>query len=184
MGMKVVDTKLEGVKLIVPAVYRDERGDFHEVFNDKDFKEKVGDYNFVQDNSSTSKKGVLRGLHFQRGEHAQAKLVWVSSGRALDVVVDMRPDSETFGEHLSIILDNSTNNYKLMIPRGFAHGFIALEDDTVFSYKCDNYYHPESEGGIIFNDGLLDIDWLLDDEEVLVSKKDKLLSTLKGITYF
>ncbi len=134
--------------------------------------------NFVQDNESQSSKGVLRGLHYQTGEHAQAKLVRVVKGRVLDVVVDIRKDSKTFGDHFSIEL-NSENKTQLYVPRGFAHGFIVLEDETIFSYKCDNLYNKASEAGIIYNDEDLNINWELSENDFIISEKDAVLPKFK-----
>jgi len=176
--MKVTETYLKGCFVIEPQVFGDNRGSFFEVFNQKVFEEKTGlEINFVQDNQSTSQKGVLRGLHLQKGEFAQAKLVRVIKGRVLDVAVDARKDSPTYGEYFSIELSEE-NNKQLFVPRGFLHGFATLEDNTVFAYKCDNYYHKESEYGIIYNDPTLNIDWKLDEDEIILSEKDKLLQNL------
>ena len=176
--MKVTETYLKGCFVIEPQVFGDNRGSFFEVFNQKLFEEKTGlEINFVQDNQSTSQKGVLRGLHLQKGEFAQAKLVRVIKGRVLDVAVDARKDSPTYGEYFSIELSEE-NNKQLFVPRGFLHGFATLEDNTVFAYKCDNYYHKESEYGIIYNDPTLNIDWKLDEDEIILSEKDKLLQNL------
>ena len=176
--MKVTETYLKGCFVIEPQVFGDNRGSFFEVFNQKVFEEKTGlEINFVQDNQSTSQKGVLRGLHLQKGEFAQAKLVRVIKGRVLDVAVDARKDSPTYGEYFSIELSEE-NNKQLFVPRGFLHGFATLEDNTVFAYKCDNYYHKESEYGIIYNDPTLNIDWKLDEDEIILSEKDKLLTSI------
>ena len=148
-----------------------------ESYNEQKFPVNV---HFVQDNQSISQKGVLRGLHFQKGEHAQAKLVRVIRGEVLDVAVDIRPGSKTFGQHFSIVL-NATNNKQLFVPRGFAHGFAVLEDDTIFAYKCDNFYNKKAESGIIYNDPDIAIDWMLDEEEIMLSDKDKLLPNLKTL---
>ncbi|WP_435414248.1 dTDP-4-dehydrorhamnose 3,5-epimerase [Polaribacter aestuariivivens] len=173
--MKVTETFLKGCFLIEPTVFGDKRGNFFEVFNKKIFEEKTGiQVNFVQDNQSISQKGVLRGLHLQKGEHAQAKLVRVVQGKAIDIAVDFRKNSPTFGKHFSIELSGE-NNKQLFVPRGFLHGFATLEDNTIFSYKCDNYYNKEAEDGIIYNDKTLDIDWKLSEDEILLSEKDKIL---------
>jgi dTDP-4-dehydrorhamnose 3,5-epimerase len=176
--MIVRETGLQDCFVIEPTIFDDGRGSFFESFNLQKFQEKVGlNINFVQDNQSISQRGVLRGLHFQKGEFAQAKLVRVIKGRVLDVVVDIRKNSETFGQTFSIELTGE-NNKQLFVPRGFAHGFSVLEDDTIFSYKCDNYYHKASEGGILFNDKTLQIDWKLKKEEILLSEKDTFLNSL------
>jgi len=178
--MKITKTKLEGCFIIEPTVFDDGRGYFFESFNSRTFKELTGiDVEFVQDNQSMSQRGVLRGLHFQKGEYAQAKLVRVLKGKVLDVVVDMRLQSKTYGQSLSLELSEE-NKLQLFVPRGFAHGFSVLENDTIFSYKCDNYYNKESEGGIIYDDKDLNIDWLLDDEEIQLSEKDRILPRFKN----
>ena len=180
--MKVTETHLEGCFIIEPTVFGDDRGSFFESFNAQEFKELTRlDVCFVQDNQSISQRGVLRGLHFQKGQHAQAKLVRVIKGKVLDVAVDVRPESNTYGQVFSIEL-SGRNNKQLFVPRGFAHGFSVLENDTIFAYKCDNYYNKESESGIIFNDADLDIDWHLDFNEIMLSDKDKELKSLKELT--
>lgn len=176
--MKITNTPLAGCFVLEPQVFGDARGSFMESYNEQKFPAKV---HFVQDNQSISQKGVLRGLHFQKGKYAQAKLVRVIRGEVLDVAVDIRPDSETFGQHFSIIL-NAENNKQLFVPRGFAHGFAVLEDDTIFAYKCDNFYHKEAESGIIYNDPDIDIDWMLHEDEIMLSDKDKLLPNLKTLS--
>lgn len=144
-----------------------------ESFNENTFQKAVGqEVHFVQDNQSFSSKGVLRGLHYQTGEHAQAKLVRVLSGEVLDVAVDIRPDSETFGQYVSIVL-SAENQKQFYIPRGFAHGFLVLSETATFFYKCDNFYNKESEGGIIFNDPVLKIDWQFNEKELIISEKDQ-----------
>ena len=175
--MKVTETHLKGCFIIEPTVFNDERGSFFESFHQKKFDEKTGlKVNFVQDNQSISQRGVIRGLHFQKGKFAQSKLVRVIKGRVLDVAVDLRKDSPTFGKHFSIELTGN-NNKQLFIPRGFAHGFSVLEDDTIFAYKCDHYYNKESESGVVYNDKDLDIDWMLNEEEMILVEKDKLLES-------
>jgi len=170
--MKVTETKLKGCFIIEPKVFGDHRGYFFESFNKNQFAKMTGvDVDFVQDNQSYSNRGVLRGLHFQKGEFAQAKLVRVIKGKVLDVVVDLRSDSETYGEHISMELSDQ-NHVQLFVPKGFAHGFSVLEDQTIFSYKCDNYYNKESEGGIMYNDPSLNIDWQLEESEIQLSAKD------------
>lgn len=177
--MTVKETKLEGCFIITPNVIKDERGYFFESFNAKVFERATNiNTNFVQDNQSKSSKGVLRGLHFQIEDYAQAKLVSVVEGKVLDVAVDIRPNSKTFGKHIALILDAKSHK-QLYIPRGFAHGFLTLEDDTVFSYKCDNYYNKDFERGIIYNDKTLDIDWSFSQKELILSKKDRSLPTFK-----
>lgn len=178
--MTVTETNLRGCFIIEPKVFNDDRGYFLETFNQKRFEELIGsEVTFVQDNESSSTKGVLRGLHYQIGEHAQAKLVRVIEGKVLDVVVDVRKNSDTYGETFSIELSEK-NKKQLFVPRGFAHGFIVLSDTATFSYKCDNYYNKESEGGIIFNDPTLNIDWKIDEDELIISEKDKILPSFEN----
>ncbi|KZS41456.1 dTDP-4-dehydrorhamnose 3,5-epimerase [Aquimarina aggregata] len=179
--MEIEPSFIEGCFVIKPKEIKDSRGSFFETFTKKKFYKITGlQTDFVQDNQSISKKGVLRGLHFQKGTHAQAKLVRVISGEVLDVVVDLRSNSETYGKHFSIVL-NDKNNYQLFIPRGFAHGFITLSERSVFSYKCDNYYYKSAESGIIYNDPKLNIDWRLDSSEIQLSEKDRELPFFKNI---
>ncbi|WCO01655.1 dTDP-4-dehydrorhamnose 3,5-epimerase [Psychroserpens ponticola] len=179
--MIVEQTQLEGCFIISPKVFLDDRGYFFESFNRETFKHHTGvSVDFVQDNQSKSSKGVLRGLHFQTGDFQQAKLVTVISGSVLDVSVDIRPNSPTFGKHFSIVL-NETNKKQLFIPRGFAHGFLVLEDDTIFSYKCDNYYNKSAERGIIYNDHTLNIDWHFKTENLILSEKDTNLPTFESL---
>ena len=175
--MKITETFLKDCFIIEPKVFKDSRGEFFEAFNQKLFQEKTGlDVNFVQDNQSISLKGVVRGLHIQKGEHAQAKLVRVIHGKVLDVVVDVREKSDTFGKVFSIELSKE-NQLQLFIPKGFLHGFSVLEDNTILTYKCDNYYNKESEDGVIYNDPILNIDWKLNEEKLIISEKDKELKT-------
>jgi dTDP-4-dehydrorhamnose 3,5-epimerase len=177
--MTVTETHLQGCFIIEPKVFEDQRGYFFETFNQNRFNELIGDeVNFVQDNESASTKGVLRGLHYQTGTHAQAKLVRVIEGVVLDVVVDLRKDSKTYGEQFSIEL-SASNKKQLFVPRGFAHGFIVLSDTATFSYKCDNYYNKASEGGIIYNDKYLNIDWQLPESQFIISEKDLVLPTFE-----
>lgn len=179
--MKIEKTNLQDCFVIEPKIFGDARGYFFESFNKQVFEKQTGlTVNFVQDNEAFSNRGVLRGLHFQKGEFAQAKLVRVIKGKVLDVAVDIRPNSKTYGKHFSIILSEE-NKKQLFVPRGFAHGYSVLEDNTIFAYKCDNYYHPKEEGGIIYNDIDLSIDWLLKVDETILSKKDKQLKTLKEL---
>lgn len=178
--MTVIETRLKGCFIVEPSVFHDDRGYFTEAFNEKRFQEDVGHMaRFVQDNQSFSKRGVIRALHYQTGEHAQSKLVRVLSGAVLDVAVDLRKDSPTFGEHIAIELSYE-NKRQLFIPRGFAHGFAVLSDTAEFFYKCDNYYNAASEGGIIYNDKSLGIDWKIPENEMVVSNKDIELPTLKN----
>ena len=163
-------TSIEGVYVIEPKVFGDNRGYFMETYNEDDFDKAGLDYNFVQDNQSKSKKGVLRGLHFQT-KHLQAKLVRVVSGEVFDVAVDLRKGSKTYGEWTGVILSEE-NKKMFMIPRGFAHGFVVLSDTAEFTYKCDEFYHPEDEGGIMWNDPEINIKWPFEGE-VLLSEKDQ-----------
>ena len=179
--MKITTTAIEGVVILEPKVFGDERGYFFESFSQREFEEKVCKTTFVQDNESSSRYGVLRGLHFQKPPHAQAKLVRVVKGKVLDIAVDIRKGSPTFGHHVSMELSGE-NKRQLFIPRGFAHGFAVLSEEVVFQYKCDRYYVPHSEGGILWNDPALGIDWKLPEEDVILSEKDKknvLLNELK-----
>jgi dTDP-4-dehydrorhamnose 3,5-epimerase len=178
--MNFIPTKLEGCFVIEPKIFNDERGYFLESYNEKTFQNGIGQpVQFVQDNQSYSSKGVLRGLHYQTGEHAQAKLVRVLQGEVLDVVVDIRPNSKTYGETFSVILSGE-NQKQFYIPRGFAHGFLVLSETATFFYKCDNFYNKESEGGIIYNDKSLNIDWQFSNDELLISEKDAILPTIEN----
>jgi dTDP-4-dehydrorhamnose 3,5-epimerase len=176
--MIVKETKLKGCYVIEPAVFCDERGFFQESYNKNAFEHAIGrEINFVQDNQSFSKYGVIRALHYQIGDFAQAKLVRVLNGEVLDIAVDLRRSSPTFGQHFSIKLSGE-NNKQLFIPRGFAHGFSVLSETADFFYKCDNYYDKSSEGGIIYNDAEIGIDWEISSENALISEKDLQLPTL------
>jgi dTDP-4-dehydrorhamnose 3,5-epimerase len=179
--MVSTETKLKGCFILEPRVYKDNRGYFFESFNKAMFEKSTGlSVDFIQDNESKSSKGVLRGLHFQKGEYAQSKLVRVVKGSILDVCVDIRKTSKTFGHYVSIILDDKEKK-QIYVPRGFAHGFLVLEDDTIISYKCDNYYHKPSEGGIVYNDKDLNIDWNFPENELILSDKDKQLPTFENV---
>ena len=170
--MNYIKTDIEGPVIVEPRVFGDHRGYFFESFSLRDFVENVGPVDFVQDNESLSaKRGVLRGLHFQKGEAAQAKLLRVVRGSVLDVAVDIRPGSPTFGKSVCVLLSGE-NKRQFFIPRGFAHGFLVLEDDTIFQYKCDNYYAPWAEGSYRWNDPFFAIDWGISPEEVILSEKD------------
>ena len=170
--MNFIASPLKGCYSIEPKVFDDNRGYFMESFNEKTFYEKTGEkVHFVQDNQSFSSKGVLRGLHYQVGEHAQSKLIRVLSGEILDVAVDIRPDSKAYGKHVSILL-SAENQKQFFVPRGFAHGFLVLSNSATIFYKCDNFYNKESEGGIIYNDPTLNIDWQFPDEDLIISEKD------------
>ena len=179
--MTAIETKLKGCFILEPNVFKDTRGYFFESFNQNTFNDLIGEeINFVQDNESFSSKGVLRGLHFQTGNDAQAKLVRAVKGTVLDVVVDMRKDSSTFAEHFSIELSEE-NKTQLFVPRGFAHGFIVLSDMAIFSYKCNNFYNKASEQGLRYDDPSLGVDWILPEEDFIVSDKDLVLPTLSNI---
>lgn len=178
--MNFVPTKLAGCYVIEPKIILDERGYFMESFNEKTFQEGVEQaVHFVQDNQSFSTKGVLRGLHYQTGEHAQAKLVRVLQGEVLDVAVDIRPDSPTFGQYEAVLLSDE-NKKQFFVPRGFAHGFLVLSETATFFYKCDNFYNKESEGGIAYNDKTINIDWQFSFENLIISEKDKVQPTIEN----
>ncbi|MEE9361887.1 MAG: dTDP-4-dehydrorhamnose 3,5-epimerase [Cellulophaga sp.] len=179
--MKVTETEIKGCYIIESAVFKDERGLFYELYHQEKPINTMGlNIQFVQDNHSVSKKGVLRGLHFQKGEFAQAKLVRVVTGSVLDVVVNIRPESSTFGQHIKVQLTGE-NNKSIFIPKGMAHGFLSLEDDTVFVYKCDNYYNTKDEGGVAYNDPDLGIDWEFPEEKIFLAIKDKEFPRLKNL---
>jgi dTDP-4-dehydrorhamnose 3,5-epimerase len=173
--MKFISTGIADLWLIEPSVFEDSRGYFFECFNKQSFKEHTGvAIDFVQDNESRSTKGVLRGMHFQNGEHAQAKLVRVVEGEVQDVAVDLRAGSPTFGEHFSVNI-SAENKKQLFVPRGFAHGFLVLSETAIFSYKCDNYYNKESEGGLLYSCPNMGIDWQLKGTQLILSEKDLIL---------
>ncbi len=171
LKMEIIKTDIPGVVILEPRIFRDSRGYFFESFSQRDFFDKVAPVEFVQDNESMSTRGVMRGLHFQRPPHAQAKLVRCVRGRVLDVAVDIRVGSPTYGRHVAVELTED-NHRQFFIPRGFAHGFAVLSDEAVFQYKCDNYYAPQSDGGIAITDPALNIDWHLDPSEAILSEKD------------
>ncbi len=170
--MNVIKTDIEGVVIIEPRIFKDARGYFFESFSKREFDEKVCKVEFVQDNESCSTRGVMRGLHFQRPPYSQAKLVRCVRGAVLDVAVDLRKGSPTYGKHVAVELSEE-NHRQFFIPQGFAHGFAVLSDTAVFQYKCDNYYHPEADGGISILDGSLGIDWRIDPADAILSDKDK-----------
>lgn len=170
--MKVIETHIPGVVIVEPQVFGDARGYFLESWNQRDFDAAVRPVRFVQDNESKSRYGVLRGLHFQKGRYSQSKLVRVVKGRVLDVAVDIRVGSPTFGQHVTCELTGE-NHRQFFIPRGFAHGFSVLSEEAVFQYKCDNLYAPDQEGAIAWNDPALGIDWGLPEADVLLSEKDR-----------
>ena len=170
--MEVIKTDIEGLVILEPKVFKDSRGYFFESFSQREFQEKVANIQFVQDNESMSKFGVMRGLHFQRPPYTQAKLVSCAEGRVLDVAVDLRKGSPTYGQHFAVELDSESHR-QFYIPRGFAHGFSVLSERAVFTYKCDNLYHPEADGGILLTDPALHIDWQIPAEQMILSEKDK-----------
>lgn len=178
--INVIKTEIDGVYIIEPKMFGDDRGYFFESWNQKDFNEQVRPTKFVQDNESKSCYGVLRGLHFQKGKYSQSKLVRVVSGRVLDVAVDIRMGSPTFGKHVSVEL-TAENHRQFFIPRGFAHGFVVMSDEAVFQYKCDNFYAPQEEGAIAWNDPDLGIDWGVPSDKVILSAKDKVHPRLKDL---
>jgi dTDP-4-dehydrorhamnose 3,5-epimerase len=172
--MEFEEVFIKGAFLLKPKVFGDARGYFLESFNKKEFEANVGSVDFIQDNESKSSAGVLRGLHFQKGKYAQAKLVRVVKGAVLDVIVDIRSGSPTFGQHFSVELTDD-NKLQLFIPKGMAHGFVVLKDDTIFAYKVDNIYSPENESGILYNDPNLSINWQLPESSLILSEKDRKL---------
>lgn len=178
--MNIIKTSIEGVVIIEPRLFKDERGYFFESFNQREFEEKVCKTTFVQDNESKSGYGVIRGLHYQKPPFAQSKLVRVIKGAVLDVAVDIRKGSPTFGQHVAVELTEE-NHRQFFIPRGFAHGFSVLSEEVIFQYKCDEFYHPEAEGAIAWNDAELGIDWKIPRDKVLLSEKDSKHLLLKNI---
>ena len=176
--MEIIKTNIEGVVIIEPRIFKDDRGYFFESFSQREFEEKVCKTTFVQDNESKSSYGVLRGLHFQKPPFAQSKLVRVIKGVVLDVAVDIRKGSPTFGQYVSVELTGE-NHSQFFIPRGFAHGFSVLSEEVIFQYKCDNFYSPQSEGAIAWNDPDLNIDWRIPAEKVVLSEKDSKHPRLK-----
>lgn len=176
--MEKIDTGIEGLVVLEPKVFADSRGYFFEKFSQREFERLVGEVNFVQDNESRSCYGVVRGLHFQRAPFAQAKLVSCVRGKVLDVAVDLREGSSTYGQHYGVELSDE-NHRQFFIPKGFAHGFSVLSDEAVFQYKCDEYYHPESEDGIQALDPRLAIDWRIPTDKIIMSDKDKIRKPLK-----
>ena len=178
--MNLIKTKLDGLVVLKPTVFKDNRGYFMESYNQKNINKFLGNVNFVQDNESESSRGVLRGLHFQKPPYTQAKLVRCLKGSVLDVVLDLRKDSKTYGIFETISLTEE-NKKQLFIPKGFAHGFIVLSKSAIFSYKVDNYYNPDSETGVLWSDLDLNIDWKINKNEIIVSEKDKNLPTFNEI---
>ncbi|MBQ4299757.1 MAG: dTDP-4-dehydrorhamnose 3,5-epimerase [Bacteroidales bacterium] len=179
--MEVTETYIKGVFIIEPKVFGDERGYFLESWSQRDFNAAVREIDFVQDNESKSRYGVLRGLHYQKGEHSQSKLVRVVSGRVLDVAVDIRVGSPTFGKHVAVELSGE-NHRQFFIPKGFAHGFAVLSEEAVFQYKCDRLYAPQAEGAIAWDDPVLGIDWKIPASDIILSEKDRHHPRLSEVT--
>lgn len=180
--MKIIETAIEGVVIIEPRLFKDERGYFFESFSQREFEEKIRKISFVQDNESKSSYGVLRGLHFQKPPYAQSKLVRVIKGAVLDVAVDIRKGSPTFGKHIAVELTEE-NHLQLFIPRGFAHGFSVLSQEVIFQYKCDNFYAPQSEGALAWDDSDLNINWRIPTNQIILSEKDKHHEKLKDASW-
>lgn len=180
--MKIIETAIEGVVIIEPRLFKDERGYFFESFSQREFEEKIRKISFVQDNESKSSYGVLRGLHFQKPPYAQSKLVRVIKGAVLDVAVDIRKGSPTFGKHVAVELAEE-NHLQLFIPRGFAHGFSVLSQEVIFQYKCDNFYAPQSEGALAWDDSDLNINWRIPTNQIILSEKDKHHEKLKDASW-
>ena len=178
--MNIIETEIQGVFIIEPKVFGDSRGYFFESFSKKEFESRIGPVEFVQDNESKSCYGVVRGLHFQKPPHAQAKLVRVVKGKVLDVAVDLRKDSPTYGKHVTVELSED-NHRQVFIPKGFAHGFSVLSEEAVFQYKCDDYYAPETEGAVAWNDPELNIEWRVPADMMILSEKDKRHPELKDL---
>lgn len=176
--MEVIKTEIDGVVIIEPRIFKDARGYFFESYSQREFEEKIGKIDFCQDNESMSSYGVMRGLHFQRPPFTQSKLVRCVKGRVLDVAVDIRKESPTYGKHVAVELTED-NHRQFFVPRGFAHGFAVLSDVAVFQYKCDNFYHPEADGGISILDDSLGIDWRLPTDKAILSEKDTKHELLK-----
>lgn len=181
--MNFIPTKIDGVWIIEPKVFKDARGYFFEAFKKEEFESHIGPVQFIQDNESKSTYGVLRGLHYQKGAYSQAKLVRVIQGKVLDVAVDLRQSSPTFGQHVAVELSEE-NKRQFFIPRGFAHGFLVLSDEAVFTYKVDNPYAPQSEASILFSDSTLDIQWPIEKEQIVMSEKDKEAVLFKAAELF
>lgn len=181
--MAWIQTKFEGVWVFEPKIWNDERGYFYESYNASNLPNELKDISFVQDNEAKSTKGVLRGLHYQLPSYAQSKLVRCVIGEVLDVIVDVRPNSPTYGQHLSIIL-NEINKKQMFVTHGFAHGYLVLSETAIFAYKCDNYYAPSHEGGLLFSDPNLQIDWIMTQSELIISEKDALLPVLGQHKHF
>ena len=180
--MNIIETEIEGVVILEPRIFKDDRGYFYESFSQREFEENVCRTTFVQDNQSMSSYGVVRGLHFQKPPYCQSKLVRCIKGAVLDVAVDIRKGSPTFGKYVAVELTEE-NHRQFFVPRGFAHGFAVLSDEAVFQYKCDNYYNRESEGAIAWDDATIGVDWRLPLEKVILSEKDKLSKPLVEAEY-
>lgn len=181
--MNFIKQYIEGVWIIEPKVFNDERGYFMESYKKADFEKYIGEVDFVQDNESKSVRGVLRGLHYQTGDFSQAKLVRALKGKVLDVIVDLRKSSTTFGKSLTVELSED-NKRQLFVPRGFAHGFLVLSDEAIFSYKVDNTYAPNYEGTLLWNDSTVNIDWTIEEKELILSAKDKLGKSFSETVFF
>lgn len=181
--MIYIQTEIDGVWIIEPKVYSDPRGYFFEAYKKEEFNSTVGVINFIQDNESQSSFGVFRGLHYQKGEFSQAKLVRVIKGKVLDIAVDMRKSSPTFGKHISVEL-SAENKRQFFIPRGFAHGFLVLSEKAIFSYKIDNAYVPQAEMSVLYNDPALGIDWPISESQFIISEKDKQAVLFSEAEYF
>ena len=181
--MNYIQTEREGVWIIEPKFFSDPRGYFMEAFKQQEFDATIGQINFIQDNESKSSFGTLRGLHYQKGDYCQAKLVRVIKGEVLDVAVDLRKSSPTFGKHISVLLSDD-NKRQLFIPRGFAHGFLVKSEEAVFTYKVDNIYAPQAEASIIYNDPALGIDWPIADSQLVMSEKDRQAGNFRAAEYF
>ncbi|WP_195341100.1 MULTISPECIES: dTDP-4-dehydrorhamnose 3,5-epimerase [Bacteroides] len=181
--MNYIQTEIDGVWIIEPKIFSDPRGYFMEAFKQQEFDATIGQINFIQDNESKSSFGTLRGLHYQKGDYCQAKLVRVIKGEVLDVAVDLRKSSPTFGKHISVLLSDD-NKRQLFIPRGFAHGFLVKSEEAVFTYKVDNIYAPQAEASIIYNDPALGIDWPIADSQLVMSEKDRQAGNFRAAKYF
>lgn len=181
MSMKVTETHLKGCFIFEPQIFEDERGIFFECFKKNEFEQATGQkMEFVQHNFSVSKRGVLRGLHFQTGSHAQSKLITVVKGEVLDVLVDLRKNSVTFGQHFKLKLSDK-NRKSIFLPKGMAHGFLTLSEEAAFTYTCDSYYHPAAESGVLYSDKTLNIDWEYPNKSLILSEKDRKLPTVKDL---
>ena len=181
--MNYIQTEIDGVWIIEPKIFSDPRGYFMEAFKQQEFDATIGQINFIQDNESKSSFGTLRGLHYQKGDYCQAKLVRVIKGEVLDVAVDLRKSSPTFGKHISVLLSDD-NKRQLFIPRGFAHGFLVKSEEAVFTYKVDYIYAPQAEDSIIYNDPALGIDWPIADSQLVMSEKDRQAGNFRAAEYF